>query len=293
MDEVMSGSEVKEFVERLTLGITRVLESFPGVTDVRFVERGPAERHTLQTWEQRNSCVLPEDLKDFYLTMDGFQLSWSSKLDSEPVPLGSMVINSVLKLQPLCQSSVYSLPSSPTLADLDYEDDGQGNAVHNECQPAKPHFDSRSRVFELDPCNGSGRVCLVYTNAKPGAVAEQCEVWFLDRALYWHFLAASFTAYYRLMITHLGLPEWQYRFTPYGPSPQAKQWACLYRPLISHGNPLTDQGEPLLNKLDPNRAFRGKTKQPLPKKKPPAQTGGGTQKTSTGTGSVRHAAARK
>lgn len=24
------------------------------------------------------------------------------------------------------------------------------------------------------------------------------------------------------MITHLGLPEWQYAFTPYGPSPQAK-----------------------------------------------------------------------
>lgn len=24
------------------------------------------------------------------------------------------------------------------------------------------------------------------------------------------------------MVTHLGLPEWQYSFTPYGPSPQAK-----------------------------------------------------------------------
>lgn len=47
-------------------------------------------------------------------------------------------------------------------------------------------------------------------------------MWFLDRSLCWHFLTPSFTSYYRLMITHLGLPEWQYAFTPYGPSPQAK-----------------------------------------------------------------------
>lgn len=55
-----------------------------------------------------------------------------------------------------------------------------------------------------------------------GVMAQQCEVWFLDRSLFWHYLTLSFTAYYRLMITHLGLPEWQCNFTPYGPSPQAK-----------------------------------------------------------------------
>lgn len=56
----------------------------------------------------------------------------------------------------------------------------------------------------------------------PAVVAQQSEIWFLDRSLCWHFLTATFTSYYRLMITHLGLPEWQYAFTPYGPSPQAK-----------------------------------------------------------------------
>lgn len=55
-----------------------------------------------------------------------------------------------------------------------------------------------------------------------GVVAQQSEVWFLDRSLCWHFLTSTFISYYRLMITHLGLPEWQYAFTPYGPSPQAK-----------------------------------------------------------------------
>jgi len=76
-------------------------------------------------------------------------------------------------------------------------------------------------IFELDPCNGNGKVCLVYKRGKP-ALAQDAEIWFLDRALYWHFLTDSFTAYYRLLITHLGLPQWQYAFTSYGISPQAK-----------------------------------------------------------------------
>jgi len=42
------------------------------------------------------------------------------------IPLGSMAINSITKLTQLNQSSVYSLPNAPTLADL--EDDAlEGN----------------------------------------------------------------------------------------------------------------------------------------------------------------------
>lgn len=31
---------------------------------------------------QKNTCILPEDLRDFYLTTDSFTLTWSVKLDS-------------------------------------------------------------------------------------------------------------------------------------------------------------------------------------------------------------------
>jgi len=37
-----------------------------------------------------------------------------------------MVINSVAQLRPLIQSNVYSLPNAPTLADLDFDNDLQG-----------------------------------------------------------------------------------------------------------------------------------------------------------------------
>ncbi|XP_030623265.1 tubulin polyglutamylase complex subunit 2 [Chanos chanos] len=287
MDEPRDDKSYKGFVERLTLGVTRILESLPGVQDVRFVEREPAEKRCLLSWEQKNSCVLPEDLRDFYLTTDGFTLTWSSKLENESVPVGQMVINSVARLRPLVQSTVFSLPNAPTLADLDSDNDS------DESQE-KPNFDSRSRVFELDPCNGNGKVCLVYQNCSPGEVAQQSKIWFLDRSLCWHYLTSSFTAYYRLMITHLGLPEWHYAFTHYGPSPQAKQWASLYQPLTFHAEPhLEPASELFLNKLDPARAFGGKAKPPTQKKKQPAQTtsGGGGGKVQTSSG--RHSVTRR
>ena len=49
-------------------------------------------------------------------------------LSDEPVPVGCMVVNSITKLKPLSQSSsLFSLPSAPTMADLDYgEDESEG-----------------------------------------------------------------------------------------------------------------------------------------------------------------------
>nr|XP_046166661.1 tubulin polyglutamylase complex subunit 2 [Oncorhynchus gorbuscha] len=292
MEETKEGLTCKGVAERLTLGITRVLESMPGVMDVRFVEREPAEKRCLLSWEQKNTCVLPEDLRDFYLTTDGFTLTWSAKLENESVPLGCMVLNGVANLRSLCQSSsVFSLPNAPSLADLDWDEE---QVEESECGLVEPHFDSRSRIFELDPCSGNGKVCLVYKDCTEGVVAQKCEVWFLDRSLYWHYLTPSFTAYYRLMITNLGLPEWQNAFTPYGPSPQAKQWASLYQPLSFHCEPSMAEltGDPPVNKLDPSKAFRGKAKLPAPKKKQSAQGGvGGTAKGQGSSG--RHSGGRR
>ncbi|KAL6111796.1 tpgs2 [Pungitius sinensis] len=291
MEETKGNLTFKGVAERLTLGITRILENMPGVVDVRFVEREPAEKRSLLSWEQKNTCILPEDLRDFYLTTDGSTLTWSVKLDNECVPLGSMRINSVASLCPLLQPvSLFSLPNAPSLADLDWEEDNteSGNA------PAAPHFDSRSRIFEIDSCGGNGKVCLVYKSCTPGVVAQHSEIWFLDRSLCWHLMTATFTSYYRLMITHLGLPEWQYAFTPYGPSPQAKQWASLYQPLtFTNELKLADPaGDSHLNKLDPTKAFKGKAKAPVPKKKQSTQCSLGSTAKSQGS-AVRHSGGRR
>ncbi|XP_059563168.1 tubulin polyglutamylase complex subunit 2 isoform X1 [Myotis daubentonii] len=258
----------KPHLEKLTLGVTRILESSPGVTEVTIIEKAPAERHMISSWEQKNNCVLPEDIKNFYLVTNGFHMTWSVKLDEHTIPLGNMAINSITKLTQLNQSSMYSLPNAPTLADL--EDDTQ---EASENQPEKPHFDSRSVIFELDPCNGNGKVCLVYKKGKP-ALAQDTEIWFLDRALYWHFLTDTFTAYYRLLLTHLGLPQWQYAFTSYGISPQAKQWFNMYKPITYNTSLLTEETDSFVNKLDPSKVFKSKNKILIPKKKGPVPSAG-------------------
>ncbi len=106
---------------------------------------------------------------------------------------------------------------------------------------ARPQFGLRWKMFELDGCSGNGRVCLVFP-PKPdppppldggdgsgggGLIRLDLtpptpQVWYLDRAYDWHFLAPTFTAYFRMMLVHLGLPQWQALFTPFGPTPWAK-----------------------------------------------------------------------
>ena len=39
---------------------------------------------------------------------------------------------------------------------------------------SSPHFDRRSRIFELDSCQGIAKVCLVYTDTKPGKIHVKC-----------------------------------------------------------------------------------------------------------------------
>ncbi|XP_073069072.1 tubulin polyglutamylase complex subunit 2 isoform X7 [Manis javanica] len=122
----------KPHLEKLTLGITRILESSPGVTEVTIIEKPPAERHMISSWEQKNNCMLPEDVKNFYLMTNGFHMTWSVKLDENTIPLGSMAINSITKLTQLSQSSMYSLPNAPTLADLE-DDEHEGSSIHITC----------------------------------------------------------------------------------------------------------------------------------------------------------------
>ena len=42
----------------------------------------------------------------------------------------------------------------------------------------RPHFDSRSKVFELDPCGGFGKVCLVYNDLKAGEEKNRTSILF-------------------------------------------------------------------------------------------------------------------
>jgi tubulin polyglutamylase complex subunit 2 len=55
-------------------------EKRPGVCDVK-VSKQPPQKHEILNWEQKHSCLIPEDLKSFYLSTDGFLLQWSAKMN--------------------------------------------------------------------------------------------------------------------------------------------------------------------------------------------------------------------
>jgi tubulin polyglutamylase complex subunit 2 len=68
-------------------------------------------------------------------------------------------------------------------------------------------------------------VCLVYldkSECESDLKREDPKIWLLDRSFEWHFLAEDFTKYFRMMLVHQGLPQWQFKFTPMGLTPWAE-----------------------------------------------------------------------
>ncbi|XP_032217949.1 tubulin polyglutamylase complex subunit 2 isoform X1 [Nematostella vectensis] len=262
MASLSDQGKLRELFDRMTLGIVRSLEKRPGVTDVRLLDRKPAESGIIDAWEQKNMCILPDDVKSFYQTTNGLLLQWCIKFGGSVLPLGKMEINPVASLVPLTKAST-TMCDNPSLADIDSDTDEQDENGH-----VKPHFDSRSKLFELDPCDGFGKVCLVYKDVKAGVTICKPEVWLLDRALEWSFISNTFSDYFRMMIMHLGLPLWQYIFSDAGISPETKQWFNLYAPVRlavdaeGKSNPAPQQANEVstvTNKLDINKLFKGKS----------------------------------
>lgn len=55
-----------------------------------------------------------------------------------------------------------------------------------------------------------------------GVPAKEADYWFLDKSLQWHYITDDFQSYFRLMISNIGLPQWQYLYTEYGISPSVQ-----------------------------------------------------------------------
>ncbi|KAJ4445825.1 hypothetical protein ANN_12510 [Periplaneta americana] len=111
-------------------------------------------------------------------------------------------------------------------------------------------------IFELDACQGIGKVCLVYihkSECESDLKREDPKIWLLDRSFEWHYLAADFTQYFRMMLVHQGLPQWQFKFTPMDLTPWAEQMFMLIAPHLLQSdvnNPLT-QSVDWVMKLSP------------------------------------------
>ncbi|CAL1526089.1 unnamed protein product [Lymnaea stagnalis] len=278
------------YLDQLTFNIISYLEKKPGICQVKNEVKAPAERPAVHLWEQKQSLLLPDDLKNFYLTSNGFHLSWSVKMDNLTIPVGNMNINPLSQLTPLDAASDEGAHLTPSLWDLNMEKEVKGRKL--------PNFTS-SKIFQLDGCQGYGKVCLVYNESQNGESQHEnddevesgvmmstsdfvTELWFLDRSLRWHYMCPSFQAYYRLMLMHLGLPHWQFAFTDIGLPPISKQWFNMFAPIrleldiegaVNVPSEHNTTGKGMSSPLDLNKVFKGKNDR---KKLPPTQAGSGT-----------------
>ncbi|XP_075216590.1 tubulin polyglutamylase complex subunit 2 [Lycorma delicatula] len=174
----------------------------------------------ISSWEQRHSCSLPDDMRQFYAATDGFKLIWNYEYAGEILPIGNLKINSIMELRRIAGVKPSNDAESPSLLDVEL------------CNKENtPSFGVKCKIFEIDPCQNIGKVCLVYTEPtsdeqRPG----ESRIWLLDRSYEWHFLADSFSQYFRMMLVHQGLPQWQFHFTPIGLTPWAEQMMMMVAP---------------------------------------------------------------
>ena len=182
------------------------------------------------------------------------------ELNEEKHPVGRIEINPIDSLNPIGKASnSRGSDNTITLKDLDIEP-LQQPPPNNTNTRRKPKF--TDKLFELSSEEVHGTVCLVYKDSKPSTKACECEIWFLDYSLQWHFLAPSFVLYYRMLITHIGIPGWQYLFTDVELSAESLLWCSMYLPYrlpSSHtGLEYTAPREGERNRIDFTTLFKSK-----------------------------------
>ncbi|XP_016966826.1 tubulin polyglutamylase complex subunit 2 isoform X1 [Drosophila biarmipes] len=262
------------FYENLTLGLIRTLSSVPRVCNVTLERRQPLNACQVVNWEQRHCVYLPEDMKKFYLSSDGFILNWSYQYAPNDIRrVGHIHFPHLLQVTLLRENIETTASHSSTSTALP-NSDGLGAASSSQSLPAPvangkdkwgnslPIITAKSKIFEINNVNEVAKVCMLYESTS----SNNPKFYLLELStLSWQFLADTFSEYLRMAIAHLGLPYWELCFSTCGLPSWTEQLFLLLAPhlLEEHeqrrGRVLNPACEHPYNIIDPN-IFRGKPK---------------------------------
>eukprot|EP00698_Gefionella_okellyi_P015453 TRINITY_DN435_c0_g1_i1.p1 TRINITY_DN435_c0_g1~~TRINITY_DN435_c0_g1_i1.p1 ORF type:complete len:310 (-),score=48.11 TRINITY_DN435_c0_g1_i1:7-936(-) len=238
---------IREIFDDISLSVTRFLENHQGVKNVQFFERTGVGLGDISRWERINAPFqLPDDYKSFLIIGDGLLLKWSMLYQDDLLPLGCMQLNQLDDVVPI-----------PTDDLSDSEDDAP------VADGARKRVSS-CKAFDIDNTCLDGRVCFLFNQGH-----STPQIWFQDLSCSWHFIANTFTDYFRLMVMHLGLPHWQYAFTDVGLDAVSQQWFRFLSPErlaidIEHIKQRTGKsapGDPHVSRLNLSKVVRS-TKPP-------------------------------
>ncbi|KUF88356.1 Tubulin polyglutamylase complex subunit 2 [Phytophthora nicotianae] len=185
-----------QHLDAISLGVFSYLQAHERVSRVESKPFVGATQMEFGLWEQKNSPnMLPEDLRRFYSIANGLSVKWFAPFCEKTTLVGHFLLNS---LQDLHRLSITDLPS--------------------KCRAADMHRLDMKKVPCVQACLLSLDLDYNHTRNR----AEEPQVWFRDIRGKWSFLAETFTNYYRMMLTHLGIISWQTIFSDTGVDPMRK-----------------------------------------------------------------------
>ncbi|XP_055596670.1 tubulin polyglutamylase complex subunit 2 isoform X2 [Uranotaenia lowii] len=223
------------FYENLSLGLAKVLNSIPRITNVTCEKRLPCEKAQVTAWESRHNIYLPDDMKRFYLSTDGFNFYWSYQYSPNDIRrVGHIHIPHLIQITLVrdnidtilssCPNTAVTIP--PIIRQSNYIDSASGYL--NQL-----NLNSRSKIFELSTITDLAKVCLVYETPE----TSNPKIFLLEMSSFkWQFLADTFTEYLRMSIAHLGLPYWELCFSSCGLPSWTEQLFLLLAPHLLEKN---------------------------------------------------------
>ncbi|XP_030757315.1 tubulin polyglutamylase complex subunit 2-like isoform X2 [Sitophilus oryzae] len=229
------------FYENLLLGLSKVLEKSPCVSKISLKRLSGVRQVDIRAWEHNNGVILPEDLRGFYSSTNGFLFTYEFSYDyrttneeDKEFRLGLIQIN----------------PINDMIRIFGYETKTNAGI---ECV-GKKHVLSLSReskVFELANVDDNAKVVLVYPTAYSTPT-----IWFYWGQMTFSYLAEDFTTYFRMCIAHLGIPCWQYVFSKEGLPEWSREMFNIIAPgVLNEDRNLIEKHQynsDNINKIDPN-----------------------------------------
>uniref|UniRef100_A0A336MF20 CSON000729 protein n=1 Tax=Culicoides sonorensis TaxID=179676 RepID=A0A336MF20_CULSO len=249
------------FYENLTLGLAKVLTNIPRITNINFEKRQPCEKAQITAWEQRHNVYLPDDMKRFYLSTDGFNFCWSYQYSPNDVrKVGHINFPHLIQIT-LVRENLETIMNSPNRHSLSTPSALRRQLSDSPSNSNSPNLNSKSKIFELSNILDLAKVCMVYETPE----VSHTKIYILEMGSYrWRFLADSFTEYLRMCIVHLGLPYWELCFSSVGLPSWTEQLFLLLAPHLlektenrRNRSLYATADNPPYNTLDPS-VFRSK-----------------------------------
>ncbi|KAJ3006371.1 Tubulin polyglutamylase complex subunit 2 [Thoreauomyces humboldtii] len=215
-------------VSAVTSNLITYLETCPSVTGIKTSSNPPLTPSELKMWTRLHSPHrLPSDVIALLHMTDGLKVQWSVQN-----PCLKSLANTASNQTPRPAIDVGCVEINSLKAWRRFEE-GRPPGIAFVIHSAAPY----------------GQVCMVFVPTCPApasadastgtsaAVAPAPSVFPATKpAIYmyaqgtgtWHFLASSFSAYFRMLVVHLGIKGWQMGWTDVGMSQATMDWLGMY-----------------------------------------------------------------